>query len=62
MSASKYMLSVRMREAKRLLASGALNMKEIAMRTGFANQSYFCQSYRAFYGPPPPSIDRAFRK
>ena len=61
MSAGKYMLSVRMREAKRLLAAGALNMKEIAMRTGFANQSYFCQSYRAFYGHPP-SIDRTSRK
>ena len=52
-------LSVRMREAKRLMMEDRLSIKEVAARTGFSSQAYFCYAYRAFYGHPP-SRDHAY--
>ena len=52
-SLGKYALSVRMREAKRLMMEDRLSVKEIAARTGFSSQAYFSAAYRAFYGHPP---------
>ena len=52
-SANKYILSVKMREAKRLVENGGLSVKEIAGRTGFSTQSYFSRAYTAYYGRPP---------
>ncbi len=56
-SVGKYALSVKMREAKRLAATGRFSVKEIAAKTGFSSQSHFCNAYRTFYGHPP-SRDR----
>ena len=53
MSANKYILSVKMREAKRLIDNGGYSVKELAARTGFSTQSYFTRAYTAFYGHPP---------
>lgn len=52
-SLGKYALSVRMREAKRLMTEDRLSIKEVAARTGFSSQAYFSAAYRAFYGHPP---------
>ncbi len=52
-SLAKYALSVRMREATRLLKDERLSTKEVATKTGFTSQSYFSTAYRAFYGHPP---------
>lgn len=57
MSANKYILSVKMREAKRLMDLGGYNVKELAARIGFSTQSYFTRAYTAYYGHPP-SADR----
>ena len=56
-SLGKYALSVRMREAKRLMMEERLSVKEIATKMGFSSQAYFSAAYRAFYGHPP-SADR----
>ena len=53
MRTGEYILSVKMREAQRLIDEGRLSMKEIAARTGFANQSYFTNVYKKYYGHPP---------
>ena len=37
----------------RYIDEGRLSMKEIAARTGFANQSYFTNVYKKYYGHPP---------
>ncbi len=58
MSAGKYILSVKMREAKRLMEQGRFNVKEIAARTGFATPSYFSKAYHAYYGRAPSSDAR----
>ena len=56
-SLGKYALSVRMREAKRLMMEERFSVKEIATKMGFSSQAYFSAAYRAFYGHPP-SADR----
>lgn len=58
MSVNKYILSVKMREAKRLIDLGCYSAKEIAARTGFSTQSYFTRSYTAYYGRPPSADSR----
>lgn len=53
MSVNKYILSVKMREAKRLIDNGGYSVKELAAKTGFSTQSYFTRAYTAYYGRPP---------
>ena len=53
MSVNKYILSAKMREAKRLIDNGGYSVKELAARTGFSTQSYFTRAYTAYYGHPP---------
>ena len=55
----KYIMSVKMREAKRLLDESRINVKEVAARTGFSSQQYFSYAYREFYGHPPIGDRRA---
>ena len=52
-SLGKYSLSVRMREAKRLMMEERFSVKEVAVRTGFSSQAYFSAAYHAFYGCSP---------
>jgi len=44
-----------MREAKRLLDENQLNVKEVALRTGFSSPQYFSHAYHDFYGRAPVS-------
>ncbi len=53
MSANKYILSVKMREAKRLVDHGGYSVKELAARTGFSTQSYFTHAYTSYFGHAP---------
>ena len=53
MSPGRYILSVKMREAQRLLETKKILVKEIAMRTGFPDPKYFCRTYHAYFGHPP---------
>ena len=52
-SAGKYVMSVKMREAKRLVDAGNHSVKEIAAHTGFSSANHFSRAYRNFYGHPP---------
>ena len=52
-SLGKYALSVRMREAKRLLTEERVSVKEVASMSGFSSQAYFSAAYHAFHGRPP---------
>ena len=55
MSASKYVMYVKMREANRLFEAGTTSVKDVAKLTGFSSTSYFCHAYRAYYGHAPLS-------
>jgi AraC-like DNA-binding protein len=46
-------LSVKMREARRMLASGRLRVGQVAHRLAFADASHFSRRYRRFYRCPP---------
>ena len=52
-SPGKYILSVKMREAKRLLGEGNFSVKEVASMTGFASRSYFSHTYSGYFGHAP---------
>ena len=52
-SPGRYVLQLRMKTARRLLASGGLSVKEVASRTGFASHPYFSRTYRNWYGRSP---------
>ncbi len=43
-----------MREAQRLLTSyKKMRISEIAQRTGFFDQKYFCRAYHGYFGHAP---------
>ena len=58
-SLGKYALSVRLREAKRLMMEERFSVKEVAAKMGFSSQAYFCYAYRAYFGHPPSSCRRS---
>ena len=44
----------KMREAQRLLTSyKKMRISEIAQRTGFTDQKYFCRTYHGYFGHAP---------
>ena len=53
MSPVRYITSVKMKAAKKMLAEGNLLVKEIAARTGYASIARFSTVYRAFWGHSP---------
>ena len=52
-SFTEYLNAVRIDESKRLLASGELNVTEVAARVGFASQSYFSKVFHRVAGMSP---------
>lgn len=46
-------LTVKMREARRMLASGRFRVGEVAHRLAFADASHFTRRYRRFYRCTP---------
>jgi len=48
-----YVMTLRMREARRLLVETDLTVAEIALRTGFEDPLYFSRSFRRLTGLPP---------
>ena len=52
---NRFIKSVRMEKAKELLCSTNMKVAQISERVGFANVSYFCRSFREYYGSSPES-------
>lgn len=50
---NSYLNSLRLSHAERLLEEDGLTINEIALATGFTNQSYFSKVFSAKYGTPP---------
>jgi AraC-like DNA-binding protein len=50
---NRYLTDVRLKEAVRMLVGGERNIGEIAIATGFSDQSYFSKVFSAKYGMPP---------
>jgi len=49
----KFIKACRMEKAKKMLTDSNIKIVNIATMTGYANTSYFCQSFREYYGVSP---------
>lgn len=50
---SKFIKAVRMERAKELLEDTHRKIVDISTAVGYANVSYFCQSFREYFGISP---------
>ena len=57
-SMAEYLTVVRVQHACRLLAEQELTLAQIAMRTGFADQSHFTRAFTTTVGQPPGAFRR----
>jgi len=53
MSPQAYRIAARMEDAKRLLESGSMPLKEISARLGYASQLYFSSDFKRRFGLSP---------
>ena len=50
---NRFIREVRMEKAKELLETTNMKISGIAKEVGFSNNSYFCRSFREFFGDTP---------
>lgn len=62
LSPMEYVLSLRIQEAQRLLATTPATMGEIAAAIGFYDQSHFTKRFRKITGMTPLAYRKSFRK
>ena len=55
-SVQAYVTSVKMREARRLLADPSLRISEVAYLCGFTSPQYFCRTFTSAFGLNPKSF------
>lgn len=55
MNLNRFIRVFRMEKAKELLSKTGMKVAQISERVGFANVSYFCRSFREYYGTSPES-------
>jgi AraC family transcriptional regulator len=60
-SPGDYLRRKRLDRAMELLRQSRLSIKEIAARTGFADSTHFCKSFRARYQMSPGAFRRMAR-
>ena len=52
---SAHLLEVRMEKAKELLCNSNMKVAQVSEQVGIPNVSYFCRSFREYYGSSPES-------
>jgi AraC-like DNA-binding protein len=57
-SPRQLIVTVKMREARRLLLDGELRVSEVAYRLGFSSPAHFSTRFKAFYGCSPSAFLR----
>ncbi len=55
MNLNRFIRVFRMEKAKELLCSTNMKVAQVSEKVGFANVSYFCRSFREYYGSSPES-------
>lgn len=58
MNLNRFIREVRMQKAKEMLENTNKKITQIAKEVGFSNTSYFCRSFREFFGSTPESCRR----
>lgn len=61
MSPTEYLLALRLQEARRLLATTDEPLSEIALSTGFFDQSHFTKRFRKMTGMTPTQFRKTFQ-
>ena len=56
LSPVRFIQKTRLREAKKLLETTALNVSEVAYQTGFSDPNYFSRAFSKEFGIPPSEI------
>jgi AraC-like DNA-binding protein len=56
-----YLIQRRLERAQQLLAESDLSLTQIALRSGFSDQSHFSRRFRVHFGVPPHSFRRSKR-
>lgn len=56
MSIYAYFQSHRLRQAKKLLSQGEMNVTEVAFSVGFSNHSHFSRAFKRQFGIPPKNM------
>src|SRR5262249_45676679 len=59
-SPHRWHLEARIAEAQRLLGAGGMTQVEIALVTGFAEQSHFCRVFKSVVGVTPGAWVRRY--
>lgn len=55
MNLNRFIRVVRMEKAKELLCSTNMKVAQVSEQVGIPNVSYFCRSFREYYGSSPES-------
>jgi AraC family transcriptional regulator len=55
----QHLLALRLERARRLLAAADARLSDVALRTGFADQSHFTRAFRRAFGVTPGAVMRA---
>ena len=55
MNLNRFIRVVRMEKAKELLCSSNMKVAQVSEQVGIPNVSYFCRSFREYYGCSPES-------
>ena len=55
MNLNRFIRVVRMEKAKKFLCNTNMKVAQVSEEVGFANVSYFCRSFREYYGSSPES-------
>ena len=62
MNLNQYIRVFRMKKAKELLKNTNMKVAQVSENVGFANVSYFCRSFREYYGCSPESYRKRNRR
>lgn len=62
MSPQDFVISTKLKLAKKLLVQGDLSVKEVAFQCGFSNPKYFSTSFKKFYGTTPTGYIDSLKK
>jgi AraC family transcriptional regulator len=62
LSPHQWQLNARITKAQELLLSGALSLSEVALITGFAEQSHFTRVFKSVTGTSPAAWRREHRR
>ena len=50
---NRYVRDIRMKKSRELLENTSMKISQIAKEVGFSNNSYFCRSFREYFGSTP---------